>query len=402
MRAWVHAGVAALLGCLFVLAMEIPGLDSFTIVVVSDSGQLLAVSGAAVLCWLASRTRGSHTRAWRALAVGVGAWAAGQTVWTYYEVVAGTEVPFPSLADLGFLTFPIVAGFGLLTWLGTQGHARIAARGRDVLDGAVIALSLLVLSWVTSLGAVASSSTGGWLAIALSLAYPIGDIILGTLVLLAVARGRPDERPVLVLLALGLGSLALADSAYLYLVSLGEYNSADIVSSGWVFGFLFVGASAQLERTRSRATRPGESADGQAPSLIAATVPYLPFAAAGIAVSYSLLQNPRDPGVEVLLGVALVVVVLSRQFLAMAENQRLYVALGTTSGCSSATSAPAARAGPGRLHDALTGLANRVLFTDRLEYGELVTTESSTTPRMRRWSPKGSSERWQSRSKCAA
>jgi len=119
MRAWVHAGVAALLGCLFVLAMEIPGLDSFTIVVVSDSGQLLAVSAAAVLCWLASRTRGSHTRAWRALAVGVGAWAAGQTVWTYYEVVAGTEVPFPSLADLGFLTFPIVSGFGLLTWLGT-------------------------------------------------------------------------------------------------------------------------------------------------------------------------------------------------------------------------------------------------------------------------------------------
>ena len=226
-----------------------------------------------------------------------------------------------------------------------------------MLDGAVIALSLLVLSWVTSLGAVASSSTGGWLAIALSLAYPIGDIILGTLVLLAVARGRPDERPVLVLLALGLGSLALADSAYLYLVSLGQYNSADIVSSGWVFGFLFVGASAQLERTRSRAIRPGESADGQAPSLIAATVPYLPFAAAGIAISYSLLQNPRDPGVEVLLGVALVVVVLSRQFLAMAENQRLYVALGTARDQLEQQA----------LHDALTGLANRVLFTDRLD-----------------------------------
>ncbi len=145
MRAWVHAGVAALLGSLFVLALEIPGLDTFTIVVASDSGQLLAVSAAAVLCWLASRAPGSHTRAWRALAVGVGAWAAGQTVWTYYEVVAGTEVPFPSLADLGFLTFPIVAGFGLLTWLGTQGHARIAARGRDVLDGAVIVL--LAVAW---------------------------------------------------------------------------------------------------------------------------------------------------------------------------------------------------------------------------------------------------------------
>ncbi len=60
---------------------------------------------------------------------------------------------------------------------------------------------------------------------------------------------------------------------------------------------------------------------------------------------------------EVLLGVALVLLVLSRQFLAMAENQRLYVALG----------AARDQLEQQALHDALTGLANRVLFTDRLD-----------------------------------
>lgn len=357
MRAWVHAGAAALLGVLFLLLLQLPGLSDTDVTVVSDLGQLAAVSVAATLCWLVSRAPGAHVRAWQALAVGVGAWAAGQAVWTYYEVYLGQDVPFPSPADIGFLMFPIASGFGLLAWLGTQGHIRAAARGRDVLDGSIIALSLLVLSWVTSLGAIAHSSTGGWLAMSLSLAYPIGDIILGTLVLLAVARGRPDERPVLVLLAVGLGALALADSAYLYLVSLQEYASADAVSSGWVFGFLFVGAAAQLERSRSREPRAMRSVDGLVPSLIAATVPYLPFGAAGLAVAFSLINDPGRSGVELLLGVALVVLVLARQFLAMAENQRLYVALG----------AARDQLQQQALHDSLTGLANRTLFTDRLD-----------------------------------
>ena len=37
--------------------------------------------------------------------------------------------------------------------------------------------------------------------------------------------------------------LAFADSAYVYLVSLERYSSADTVSSGWVIGFLFGGGA---------------------------------------------------------------------------------------------------------------------------------------------------------------
>ena len=30
-------------------------------------------------------------------------WGSGQTAWTWYESVLGREVPFPSLADVGYL-----------------------------------------------------------------------------------------------------------------------------------------------------------------------------------------------------------------------------------------------------------------------------------------------------------
>ena len=68
-------------------------------------------------------------------------------------------------------------------------------------------------------------------------------------------------------------------------------------------------------------------------------------------------HGPSDPDVDLLLGVALVLLVLARQFLAMADNQRLLVALGEARDQLEHQA----------LHDALTGLANRVLFADRLD-----------------------------------
>ena len=80
-------------------------------------------------------------------------------MWSYYEIVAGREVPFPSLADVGFLAFPLVGGVGLLIWSGAQCH-QVLARGRDLMDGAIIAVSLLVLSWVTVMAPIVEASGG--------------------------------------------------------------------------------------------------------------------------------------------------------------------------------------------------------------------------------------------------
>jgi diguanylate cyclase (GGDEF)-like protein len=360
MRAPVVSGVATSLTLAFIILLSLPGLDDSTVLAISDLGQLAAAGGACAACaWAALSSRRNQRRAWGLLAVGTGGWAAGQLVWTWYELVLGREVPFPSLADVGFLIFPVVAAAGLSSWLGA--HSPGAARGRDLLDGAIIAGSLLILSWATALGSVVAVGGESWLAVTLSLAYPIGDVILGTLVLLALARGRADDTVALTLLAGGLGGLAVADSAYVYLVNTGSYSSDDLVSAGWLAGFLFVAAGA-LAGPEPRSVRVTRRHVKPRPSMVPARarmmLPYLPLVAAGFATCLRLLNAPGTPRFDLALGVVLIALVLARQFLAMSENQRLLIELGVVRDQLQHQA----------LHDPLTGLANRALFADRVEH----------------------------------
>jgi diguanylate cyclase (GGDEF)-like protein len=86
-------------------------------------------------------------------------------------------------------------------------------------------------------------------------------------------------------------------------------------------------------------------------------LPYVPFVAAVSALCVSLLRAPTTPTVDLMLGVTVVAVVLIRQFLAMVDNARLLAALAEARDQLEHQA----------LHDALTGLANRVLFADRLD-----------------------------------
>ncbi len=75
------------------------------------------------------------------------------------------------------------------------------------------------------------------------------------------------------------------------------------------------------------------------------------------ALCADLIIAPSASTVDVLLGVTLVAIVVTRQFLALAENQRLLVELASVHD----------QLEHHALHDSLTGLANRVLFADRLD-----------------------------------
>ncbi len=354
---WILVAGAVLLGAAFMVALLVPGIDGTVVTLASNAGQLAA---AALACWCCAdasrRSRGDRARAWAWLAVGTGGWATGQAVWSYYEVVLDRGVPFPSLADVGFLVFPVAAAAGLVVWLGSQGR-RLLGRGRDLLDGTIIAVSLLALSWVTALGSVASEQVGSTFSLLLSLAYPITDLVLATLVLMALARSAREQRATLGMLAVGLGGLAFSDSVYVYLTSEGAYSSADLTSVGWVVGFLFVAVSALTDGPAGTTTSSPVRAARPRPSMLPVALPYLPLLGAGVALLAHLVRTPTTPPFDLALGVTLVFCVLTRQFLAMTDNQRLLARLALAHDALEHQA----------LHDALTGLANRVLFADRLD-----------------------------------
>ena len=84
---------------------------------------------------------------------------------------------------------------------------------------------------------------GDWLPEAVSIAYPLGDILLlAAAIRLAVDRGM--RAPAFYLLAGSIVCLLLTDSVYNRMLLDGSYNGQVILDVGWIFYYLLWGAAA--------------------------------------------------------------------------------------------------------------------------------------------------------------
>src|SRR5665648_750831 len=89
----------------------------------TDLGQSGIALLAAVNCALAARSSSGRLRvAWGGLAGATLSWGLGQAVWSWYELVQHTATPFPGLADLGFLGFPLGAVIGPVAYTRLRAH----------------------------------------------------------------------------------------------------------------------------------------------------------------------------------------------------------------------------------------------------------------------------------------
>ena len=221
---------AAAAGPLGVVAVAASGvLSDRTSSAVNDLGQLLGGAAATVTCAVTGlRTTGAERR-WRLLmAAGFAGWTGGQALWTWSQVVSLDPIPSPSLADVGYLTLPVFALPSLLV-IAAAGRRRggnsweTSGRSRSVLvlDALVIVGSMTVLTWSTVLSAVVMAGAPTRLALAVAVAYPISDLVLVAIALLALTLRRVERRPQLLLLVLGLVAISVSDSVFAYLVSLG-------------------------------------------------------------------------------------------------------------------------------------------------------------------------------------
>jgi len=210
---------------------------------------------------------------------------------------------------------------------------------------------------VTALGAAVRGGGDSRLGYAVSLAYPISDLVLLTLIVVIVARTRTAARSGLGLLAMGLGFLCVADSGFAYLSALGRYATGSPVDAGWFGGFLLIGAAAC---SAGSSPQDNDSAgDALAvESTTKALLPYLP-AGVGLAVAIAGQLHGANDRLALLAATLVVGALLGRQLLAVLDNRRLVNQL------VEAQEELRYQA----FHDPLTGLANRALFADRLRHG---------------------------------
>lgn len=264
----------------------------------------------ALACICLSRAVVRRPGRWLALPLGLGllGWALGDVVWTL-ESLGGATPPTPSAADIFYLAFYPLAYLAVMLVLRQQlGRIRTSLW----LDGAVAGLSAAAICAAFAFDTILSATHGSPTAVAVNLAYPIGDLVLLALVVgaVVVAPGLPLR---LILLGAGCTLLAVGDTVYLFQSAANTYTVGTLLDITWPSALLVMSASAWVR------LRPPRANDGeQAPRFL---VPGL-AAAAGLAIL--VVGNSRHvSSVAIGLAAASLVAAGLRMMLSLGEIRRL-------------------------------------------------------------------------------
>jgi hypothetical protein len=218
-------------------------LGDHTTTAIDDLGEALAAAIASAACvWAATRAEGRNRVGWTLMGISTGLWAAGEVAWSVYEVFLQVPVPSPGLPDAGFLAAVPFAIAGLRAF---WGDARgTSSRWRVWFDGLIVAIALTSTAWGFGLNLVLDAKEDLTTKV-FSLAYPVGDILIGTVLILAIRRASGQQKGRMAFLLCGVAAYSIADSAFAYLTAQNAYGAVgSVLNTGWFAGFLLIALAA--------------------------------------------------------------------------------------------------------------------------------------------------------------
>ncbi|WP_445516316.1 putative bifunctional diguanylate cyclase/phosphodiesterase [Streptomyces sp. NEAU-174] len=296
--------------------------------VMGDFGLSAAAFAAAASClWHGRRHAGRLRPAWLLFAASSAMAGLGNAVWGWYEVVLGRSVPTPSVADFCFLLFapPAIVGMLVLAKRPTS-RARWICLG---LDAWLIAGSLVTLSWSLALahtgefGADGASVARG----ALSLAYPLLDIVLVSMVIVLHFRRSSGNRSAINTAIAAFALTVLCDALFTSPLLREHYRSGQILDAGWFAGSALLAYAPWVARREAAqnpppARRPAQQSVPIAGSL-AALAPYLAAAVCTLGVLFNVMDGRPIDGVVLFTACAVVLALVVRQAIMLMDNIRL-------------------------------------------------------------------------------
>lgn len=233
-RTWIAPAAVVAVLLLFIAAYLWQPGGTRMLEILSDGLYCAAALLAAALSFAASSRfdRGlPQRRAWFLLGTGMALWAAAEFVWTYLQLGAGLELPYPSFADVIWAVGYAALILGLYVGYRSLG-VRLPIRKR--LTAAIIYLALLVALAVWLLPPLrAELPPDSWAEAFLGAYYPIGNLTLAFMATLSLVVvwdgliGRPWWY-----ITFGLLLFAVSDTAFSYAARADSY----IVGGNWLSG----------------------------------------------------------------------------------------------------------------------------------------------------------------------
>jgi len=186
---------------------------------------------------------GLHGKTYAALAIGMASWFMGELIWTYGEVMLGTNAQSNSLADVFWLT-----GYGFLGYNLAKMYAyfdRVVNKWTMITIstgiGFIVSALIYQIFLIASFGSVNES-----LVFMLRTAYPIGDfiILVPSIVLMITLKSAKLHFSPSFFIALSLFITGLADIVFSY-VSLAKLSDAEWMAAP-IYNFAYLGIAGAL------------------------------------------------------------------------------------------------------------------------------------------------------------
>ncbi|TME46937.1 MAG: EAL domain-containing protein [Chloroflexi bacterium] len=281
---------------------------------VADSLSIGTALLAAIACGIvAARLRGRLRLAWLLLGLSGAAWAmvGGATVW-----IGAGSLPFLT-ADVRFgaMLVPAVIALAMLPSAPPLAGERL----RVALDGAIVAGSLLLVSWALGLG-VAYRNVDADLNHRLNaLVHPFGDLLLAVMVTFVLYSAIRTARLSRLLLGVGLLVNVGADTVATWSQwPASADNFSSLISWGWAAGFGLLGAAALAEWRTASGQPASRSTFGAAVAVL-----YLPLLGAA---TVALLRRAHGEPSDAFLfweGSVVIALVVARELLTLHTNRGL-------------------------------------------------------------------------------
>jgi diguanylate cyclase len=236
---WSHRVLVVVLLCYF--ATTVPGVRStggYNVLIDGwvQNGVLVAASLVIFLRVLSVRP---DRVAWGLMGTGLGLYAFGNILYFAYVQYLPTA-PIPSIADLPWLSCYVFLYSGLIALV----RRRVRVSDRTLwMDGLIAALGVCAIASIW-LHFLLGTTPGGFLADVVTMAYPVGDLIMVMLMVAAwgLLGARPDRG--LTYLGLGVALFAAADTIYTIRVATNSYEAGTMLDPVWAVAAVIIAAAA--------------------------------------------------------------------------------------------------------------------------------------------------------------